>query len=223
MPVRINRGILSIDGFELRTGEIPVVDLRLKKKCPFVAGESIRRLSRFVGILESENIFDSALSNCLEQCRNTGNVTPIASALGLGKGLTPSGDDILVGLLAALDLLSGEGDESRSTQTETYSDTIPPPDEQGTGSHSARLRKNLVSALPASLRKHTTMLSAQMLEAAINGNYPESLVSLGDVLADSSDEGKLIRAANAVAGLGHESGRAMLRGFVLGTEIVRNP
>jgi hypothetical protein len=59
-----------------------------------------------------------------------------------------------------------------------------------------------------------------MLEAAINGYYPEPLVILADVVADSKCPRELTRAAHEVVRLGHESGRAMLSGFVLGLETV---
>lgn len=220
MPVQIDSGILSIDRFKLRTDDIPIIDLHLKKKSSGVAVESIRRLGDVVGVFEFENVFGSALSNCLEQCRNTGNVTSIASVLGVGTGLTPSGDDILVGLLAALDLTSEESHGYRNILTETSAGTLISSNEPETESSSSRLRKNLVSELPSSLRSHTTILSAQMVEAAINGSYPEPLVTLANVLVDSNGEEELICAANAVARLGHESGRAMLSGFFLGLETV---
>lgn len=220
MPVGISDGILSIDRFELRIDSIPIVDLALRRKCRFVADEPRRRLGEIVSVFEPENIFNPVISNCLEQYRSTGNIAFVASALGVGSGLTPSGDDILVGVLAALDLTSEKNHGNLNDLSERSPNGSVSSDRWRTKSPASRLRKNLVSALPASLGNHTTMLSAQMLEAAISGHYPEPLVTLCDVLVDSFDEANLIRAANAVERLGHESGRALLSGFVMGLETV---
>lgn len=221
IPVRIINGTLSIDAFEFRIDGIPIIDLRLSKKSAFIGDESIRRLNDIVEAFEPENVFGRVILNHLEQCRSSGEISSLVSILGVGTGLTPSGDDILVGLMAALDLTTEDVYAYQPDPAENPADFSPSSDDQGTGSPSSQLRKTFVSALPALLHTHTTVLSAQMLEAAINGIYPEPLVILAGVLADSVGGWKLAHAADEVVRLGHESGRAMLRGFVQGLEIAR--
>ncbi len=226
MPVRIKGDILSFGDIELQLGKVRIQDLNLTKKLSVVPDETIRQLRVVASVSEQEDPLSQVALSCLEQCRETGDVTLIAQALGAGGGLTPSGDDILVGLLAALDLMSEESCACRNDQLQTKPGTIESSEcreaviTEGKRSPPSRLRKILVSALPESLHEHTTLLSAQMIEAAMVGCYPEPIVTLGGSLAQSDASwAKVERAAKMVTKMGHGSGSAMLRGFTVGLEL----
>ncbi len=228
MPVRIKDGVLSLGDSELRLGKMRIHDLNLTEKLSVVPDETIRQLRIMVSGSQQEDALSQVALSYLEQSRKTGDVTLVAQALGVGGGLTPSGDDVLVGLLAALDLMSEESFACRNDQLQTKPGTVESSEgweaeiREGERSPPSRLRRILVSALPESLHEHTTLLSAQMIEAAMVGCYPEPVVTLGGSLAQSGASWeKVERAAKMVTEMGHGSGSAMLRGFTVGLELVR--
>jgi len=206
MPARVRNGILSLGGIELHLNEVQIQDLSLTGGIPSVSDETFRSLRDVAFVSDQDDSLSQVALSCLEQSRQTGDITLIARALGMGGGLTPSGDDILVGLLTAFELMCDETYGGSSSEL---------PKRRGSP---CQLRKTLVSALPESLDKHTTLLSAQMIEAAIIGCYPEPLVKLASALADFKGGIRIERAAKEVVHIGHDSGRAMLCGFTLGIE-----
>lgn len=127
----------------------------------------------------------------------TARVTVAARAMvGLGPGLTPSGDDVLVGALVALQHF------------------------ERCGSEPARAR---LSALRAALIEgtwgcggRTTAVSAALLAHARRGEGMPVLLDLVAALAPagprSADRAGLRRAAEAVRAVGQLTGSAMLRG-----------
>jgi hypothetical protein len=119
----------------------------------------------------------------------------LIGVLGVGEGLTPSGDDLLVGVLAGLDLLRDAAPEIASC------------------------RRELAHALRPKLRTGTSRLSAQLLEAAIESLYAEPLLRLLEVLATGEDP---IEAVPLVLAQGHHSGRDTMRGVILGLEALGN-
>ena len=119
------------------------------------------------------------------------DVTPLTELVGLGFGLTPSCDDVLMGVLAALDFM-------REAAPATCA-----------------VRQRLVHALPRDLEQRTSLVSAQMLRAAASGRYPEPVVELTQALRDRDASLNEIRsAADRVRALGHRSGNDILLGFL---------
>jgi Protein of unknown function (DUF2877) len=96
----------------------------------------------------------------------------LAELVGAGPGATPAGDDVVVGVLAALALLAG-------------SDTRVPP-----------ARRLLVTAL-APLLGRTTRASRQDLAAAAAGRFAEHTHVLASALRGSGDVRRVISAARA--------------------------
>ena len=84
--------------------------------------------------------------------------------IGWGEGLTPAGDDFLVGLAAGLDALV-RGDERRR-----------------------RFQSALAEAV-ASRSERTTPIAAHCLRLAAGGHYPEPLLDLRNALLCASDDG----------------------------------
>lgn len=103
---------------------------------------------------------------------------------GLGPGLTPAGDDLLLGALYALWA------------------TRPP-----------RYAAAVGAAVADATAPRTTRLSAAWLRAAARGEAERAWVELVRALA-REDRGAVIAAARAVLGLGHSSGSCALHGFV---------
>ncbi|MEN6369417.1 MAG: DUF2877 domain-containing protein [Thermotogota bacterium] len=108
--------------------------------------------------------------------------------VGLGTGSTPSGDDLLVGILAgltAMSALSAAGQELEA------------------------LRQVLAGV---SLRTHPA--SRQMLTAAADGAFPEPLLPLVSALGNARAAEELESAAVRVLALGASSGRGFLAGVL---------
>ena len=123
---------------------------------------------------------------------NTQNVLLGASSVaGLGVGLTPSGDDFLIGVIYALWVVFDSEDAAR------WSRTI------------------VESASP-----HTTMLSAAMLQEASEGNAAEHWHILVDVLAEG-DAIDVEQACSGILSVGHTSGADALTGFLLTLDLLR--
>jgi len=108
---------------------------------------------------------------------------------GLGPGLTPSGDDVLAGLLVALALLQ-------------------PP-------YAPEARETILAAA----RDRTTRVSLAYLEAAARGEAGEAWHLLVEQLDRRGDHPRAVApAAQRVMAAGETSGADMLTGFVLGME-----
>lgn len=111
--------------------------------------------------------------------------------IGWGEGLTPSGDDFLVGALAALDALRAR-DASRN-----------------------RFRRALARTILAGSHR-TTPISAHLLRLAAGGHYAQSLLRLRDALAsdERADDGE--RALDRALAIGASSGADTVTGLLHG-------
>ena len=112
-------------------------------------------------------------------------IEAVSETIGLGSGLTPSGDDFLTGLLASSFCFNGDD----------------------------RFRIELFRHLSGIIAK-TTLPSFYMLKAALGGHYPEPLVSLLWSLGWWPGSG-LRKSLNALIGVGATSGEDMLAGVCL--------
>jgi hypothetical protein len=120
---------------------------------------------------------------------HTGLEQSLENQLGLGEGLTPAGDDLLIGFLLALNRWGG---------------AIRPDYEAG----------ELSGRLVALAYRRTTTLSANLIECASCGQADERLIQALDSLACGKPE--LKKSLNALAGWGNSSGFAALDGMALG-------
>ncbi len=118
----------------------------------------------------------------------TGDPEILLSIVGLGSGSTPSGDDVLVGILAGLTALSALSAAKQQLDAS---------------------RQTLAGV---SLRTHPA--SRQMLAAAADGSFPEPLVDLVSALGDADPGANLAAAATRVLALGATSGRSFLAGVL---------
>jgi hypothetical protein len=112
--------------------------------------------------------------------------------VGWGEGLTPAGDDFLVGWIAGLDALA-----------------ITP--------GRRRFRAYVGPAL-ARLSAHTTAIAAHFLRLAAAGHYVEVLEHVRDAVLCESDRVAVHRAVDATLGIGATSGADMLSGLLSAIE-----
>jgi hypothetical protein len=188
--VRVAPPRLSVGptGFDLSAARpVPLV-LRLRP--PTFPSRWLARLEERLAAVDSgDGRFDSPLRSLTTPFEKGENPAPLVALVGLGEGLTPSGDDILVGALAGLDLLEN---------------VVP---------GAAALRSLLVSALPPDLEARTPRLSAQMLRAAADRLYAEPLLALLETAGSPAQE-PTSEAVSALLALGHRSGHDLLLGLV---------
>jgi len=119
----------------------------------------------------------------------SGNIQKIyvgaANIAGLGVGLTPAGDDFLIGVMYALWAIFDQKDAARWSRT-----------------------------IADAASSRTTMLSAAMLQASANGHASEHWHALVDVLCKENVT-DVTRVCMDILSLGHTSGADMLAGFLL--------
>lgn len=110
--------------------------------------------------------------------------------LGKGPGLTPEGDDIIVGALASYRLLG-----------------------RATGLAANGFLANVERSLVPTARRRTTRLSASLIGHALHGEVADAL---GRLMRAFAGRAELIPAVRALSALGHSSGPAMAFGAVRG-------
>jgi len=111
--------------------------------------------------------------------------------IGWGEGLTPAGDDFLVGLCAALAGLAREDDRRR------------------------RFCDQLASALTSRLQR-TTPIAAHYLRLAAQGHYPEPLLRLRDALLSEERRDRVGMALERAFDCGATSGADTVSGLLSG-------
>jgi hypothetical protein len=119
-------------------------------------------------------------------------LTLVQTLVGLGEGLTPSGDDFLVGLLAILHL---------------------------TGFLPCRADSSVQAHFCACVRLGTSQLSGEFLRCAFAGHFAEPLVRLVRALCAPSADAWLAHAAT-LATVGHSSGVDAMVGIALGCRLL---
>ncbi len=132
-----------------------------------------------------------ALLRAIRDFRLDDAMTAIGSVIGLGPGLTPSGDDFLVGYLAGLWCRAGNS----------------PP------------RMRFLTALGSELFQaagRTNEISCAYLRAAAEGHVSEPLATLAQQLNRADDLVRLRTATQTALHIGHTSGTDGVLGLLLG-------
>ena len=154
-------------------------------------------LGRLPARRENE-ILDERIESIVARFKEGGRSGALVELIGLGSGATPSGDDVLVGLLAALAAW-----EKRSRQARM-------------------LRTYLREKLPAIALRTTPKLSAQMIVAACDGAFAEPVLRFIDASAAPAPS-IIVDTIERIAALGHQSGLRMLQGLALGWDHAAAP
>ena len=132
------------------------------------------------------------------QTRNPGDVNiSVKGLIGLGPGLTPSGDDMLMGFMSSLLLV-----------TEVLDGDI------------ACIRE-LNQVIISTVDGRTSLLSRKSLEYAALGEIPELTHNLIAAIAAGTEE-QVEKAAFPLLTVGHCSGTDMLLGILLGFHVALN-
>lgn len=122
----------------------------------------------------------------------------IRSLIGLGLGLTPSGDDFLVGYLAGLWSTAGSGP----------------------------IRAQFLSALDSELSEtaqNTNEISRAYLRSAAKGQFSEPIAKLAQQLKHANNMSGVRAATQAALQVGHTSGTAGVLGLLLGCLVWQSP
>jgi hypothetical protein len=136
----------------------------------------------------------TALSDAWQRQDTSAICEAALSLLGLGPGLTPSGDDVLAGLLAVSRWL-----EHDSTRLGQFGAALGP-------------------AIERETRTRTTRLSARLLAHAANGLLYEPAMHLGAALF-SGKTGLIRPSATQLFEIGHTSGVDLAAGILLGARL----
>jgi hypothetical protein len=128
------------------------------------------------------------------RCDLAGVERVIASLIGLGSGLTPSGDDFLVGYLAGLWCSSGEWIERTRFLT-------------GIGKAVTRLSHR------------TNSISRTYLVHAARGQVSSRLAALAEAICRGESSDQLIKTATAAIEVGHDSGMEAVEGLLQGLSV----
>jgi hypothetical protein len=119
-------------------------------------------------------------------------LTLVKALVGLGEGLTPSGDDFLVGLLAILHVTGFLPCSAASPVREQFCECV---------------------------RLGTSQLSGEFLRCAFEGHFAEPLVLLVRALCTPETDAWPAHAAT-MAAVGHSSGVAAMVGIALGGRLL---
>lgn len=189
-PVRTAESAVEVGTFRIRVDAAEIADLALSDR-PRVLPAETELLLRLGGHASAAAQCGGTWVSALDQFRSGGDAHTLTRLLGAGNGLTPSGDDALVGVLAALDWVR---------------DACP---------EAAPLREALVPLLAWEAPLRTARLSAQLLVAAAAGQYAEPVLGLfGSIVGEHTTELRLNDAVASLLAMGHESGSATLAGIV---------
>ena len=118
-------------------------------------------------------------------------VAALPGLIGCGAGLTPAGDDILMGFLAGLRATTG-GSEARQTFCVRLSEAV------------------------MAQTHRTNPISAAYLLNAAEGGFPEPLTRLAAAIARGGTEGATVHAAKLALSVGATSGADGVRGLLIG-------
>jgi hypothetical protein len=156
---------------------------------PVTSAELAMRLADLPS--EIPELDTSGLRRALEARSEGGLLHSSRSLLGRGLGLTPEGDDVLTGAIAALRLL---GDATGREDVVVFVGAVSEP----------------LAHLAAS---RTTAFSAALLRMALRGQVVESA---GRLLQALAGRGNIAASHMELTRLGHSSGPAIAAGIVLG-------
>ena len=155
------------------------------------------RLGRNASILQREGLAAcTRLERACRDCDVDAALTGAMRLVGWGEGLTPAGDDFLVGLLAGLDALAGSplatGSEARRAFLVRFADGV------------------------GALTGRTTALAAHHLRLAATGHFGADLHRLRNALLSSQDVARVEQLADDALAVGATSGSDLVAGLLAG-------
>jgi len=201
-PVSVKSGMLSVEDTRIVISKARIEELRLPHFSATNVAIARRNFPIIVKFVDEArkthppDPFQKEIDAVIARCHDTGDPGPLLDLIGLGAGSTPSGDDVLVGILAGMSLF------------EVVDDQVKEP--------LAQLR----TGIRETARALTSLPSAQMLLASCDWSFPEPILALLVGFTSRSISGsELLERAKNVAQLGHHSGVAIISGL---TSVVRD-
>ena len=195
-PASVKSGVLSVEDTRIVLSNARTEDLRLPQSSATdvaTARQNFPIIAKFVNEVRKTHPpdpFQEQIDAIVDRWHDTGDSRILLDLIGLGAGSTPSGDDVLVGIIAGMYLL----------------DRV-----------DARVEETLIqvcTSIEETARALTPLPSAQMLLAACDRSFPEPVFALLKGFASSSiSEEAILEKAEGVAQVGHYSGLAMLTGL----------
>jgi hypothetical protein len=151
--------------------------------------------------------FCAALGRACRQLDAEGAVRSARRLVGWGEGLTPAGDDFIVGLLAGLDAHEGAEVEAAPAGSDAAASAL-----------RAR-RHGFRAALAAAVLRdagRTVDIAAHQLRLAAAGYLGETMIGLRNALLGEPDAVSVARALESALALGATSGADMASGLLVG-------
>ncbi len=195
-PVSAEEGDLLVGDTRIVLSSVQIENLSLPRfsaEEAAIARHNFPILERFVEEARKEyssDPFQPQIDAILRHWHESGNADILLDLIGLGAGSTPSGDDVLVGILAGLYVIEGGDSESE--------EVLP----------------HLHTVVCSNVRGRTPLPSAQMLLAACEQSFGEPILEfIEEITLSTTSEDGLLEKIRSVYQLGHHSGHYILLGF----------
>ncbi len=195
-PTRSEKGEISIGNVHIVLSTVQVEDLSLPRFSAHEAAIALRNLPILTSFVEearkthSPDPFQPEIDAILGRWHKSNDPTVLHNLIGLGAGATPSGDDVLVGILAGMSVFEGVDQKFEEVLS------------------------HLRTRMRDSVRERTPLPSAQMLLAACEGSFGEPIIELATALiSPTTSEDSLLERVRSVFRLGHHSGHCILLGL----------
>lgn len=154
-----------------------------------IIAEELLTGSKQEGVLHRASKAIRALRHATQQYQS--NISAVEGLIGLGSGLTPSGDDLLVGYLAGL-WCTAQARSERMQYISSFGETI------------------------ISLSSKTNDISRTYLYHAAQGQVSSRLANLAEAISQGMNHERLSKIAEASFKVGHTSGMDAVTGLLIG-------
>ena len=198
VSVRAGKGEVIVGGTRIVFSTAQVEDLSLPRfsaEGVAIAQRNLPTLARLLNEarkMHPPDPFQQQIDAILARWRKTEDPEVPLDLIGLGAGSTPSGDDVLVGILAGLSILEKV---SRKEMQQLV---------------------RLHSGIQARVKSRTPLPSAQMLLAACEQSFGEPILEfIEEITLSTTSEGGLLEKIRSVYQLGHHSGYSILLGLLV--------
>lgn len=162
-------------------------------KAEIIAKDLLRAVdAKPIGVLRKAGEAMRDLVACTRQCELT-DLSAVNSLIGLGTGLTPSGDDLLIGYMTGLWCTA----QVRSERVQFLSK---------------------IGETITRLSSKTNDISRTYLYHAAQGQISSQLAELAEAISRGENPAHLLEAAEAAMQIGHTSGMDTVTGLLIGLE-----
>ncbi|AHM58214.1 hypothetical protein EAL2_808p07110 (plasmid) [Peptoclostridium acidaminophilum DSM 3953] len=194
-PQKINIRVDEIDIKQFRDNidlyRRRLIDSQIRGGCSYYHIKGIAGVELYKAVL-MERELDRRISNLIASLKSGGSELEkdIIPLVGLGNGLTPSGDDFISGFISALGVIKDERAKAALERIKSV------------------LKRSVIS---------TTDISRTMINASLEGKYRESIASfIGAILR--RDKQELNLCIDKVLSIGSTSGADLSSGVIAGLE-----